>query len=267
MTFEPYDYVKAAPPRSATPLDGTYLRVVSIDDAGGPEHAIPMHCLRCVPYSVDAGVQTLTFSSNLGDDTQLREVLASEILRDRGVPAARAAFYRVYVDAGEGSEYWGLYTMVEDPADGAMLEAQFGSNEGNLYKPEGPGANWTAFDPEGFDKKTNERAADFSDVERAIRALHAPRDTPQAWRAALEAQFDVDQFLRWLAVNTVIENWDAYGVMAHNYYLYGDPARRGQLRWIPAGLRVRMRVQEHAPQAPGVSIAPPNPNDHVTAIA
>lgn len=179
------------------------------------------------------GFQKLTFSSNLGDDTQLREVLASEILRDRGVPAARAAFYRIYVDAGEGSEYWGLYTMVEDPADGAMLEAQFGSNEGNLYKPEGPGANWTAFDREGFDKKTNESAADFSDVEGAIRALHAPRDTPQAWRAALEAQFDVDQFLRWLAVNTVIENWDAYGVMAHNYYLYGDPARNGQLRWIP----------------------------------
>jgi len=60
-TFEPYDYLKAAPPRTATPLDGTYLRVVTIDDAGGPEHAIPMHCLRCVPYSVDAGVQTLTF--------------------------------------------------------------------------------------------------------------------------------------------------------------------------------------------------------------
>jgi hypothetical protein len=179
------------------------------------------------------GFQKLTFSSNLGDDTQLREVLAAEILRDRGVPAARAAFYRVYVDAGAGSEYWGLYTMVEDPADGAMLDAQFASDEGNLYKPEGPGANWSAFDPEGFDKKTNANAADFSDVEGAIRALHAPREMPQAWRAALEARLDVDHFLRWLAVNTVIDNWDAYGVMAHNYYLYGDPARNGQLRWIP----------------------------------
>jgi hypothetical protein len=179
------------------------------------------------------GFQELTFSSNFGDDSQLREVLASEILRDRGVPAPRAAFYRIWVDAGKGPEYWGLYTMIEDPADGAMLALQFGSDEGNLYKPDGPGANWSRFDRAGFEKKTNERAADYTDVEGAIRALHAPRDDPRAWRAALEARFDVDHFLRWLAVNTVIENWDAYGVMAHNYYLYGDPARRGQLRWIP----------------------------------
>jgi len=54
-----------------------------------------------------------------------------------------------------------------------------------------------------------------------------------AWRGALEARFDVDHFLRWLAVNTVIANWDAYGTFAHNYYLYGDPAAGGRLRWIP----------------------------------
>jgi spore coat protein H len=39
--------------------------------------------------------------------------------------------------------------------------------------------------------------------------------------------------LRWLAVNTAIENWDAYGRMAHNYYLYGDPSDGGRLKWIP----------------------------------
>jgi len=59
-SFEPYDYAKDAPPREPTELDGTYMRIVSIEDAGGAEHAIPIHCLRCVPYSVDAGAQTLT---------------------------------------------------------------------------------------------------------------------------------------------------------------------------------------------------------------
>jgi len=180
------------------------------------------------------GFQKLTFSSNLADDSQLRELLAVEVFRDRGVPAARAAFYRVFVDTGSGPEYWGLYTMIEDPADGAMLDAQFGSSRGNLYKPEGPGANWSLpFTREGFVKKTNERAADFSDVQAAVTALHAPRNNPPAWRTALEARFDVEHFVRWLAVNTVIQNWDAYGGLAHNYYLYGDPSRKGQLRWIP----------------------------------
>jgi len=179
------------------------------------------------------GFQKLTFSSNFGDDSQIREVLATEIFRDRGVPAPRAAFYRVFVDTGEGPAYWGLYSMIEDPADGAMLDAQFGTRRGNLYKPEGPGADWTRFVAEGFVKKTNERTADFGDVKRAIDALHAPRGDAVVWRAGLEAAFDVELFLRWLAVNSSIGNWDAYGAMAHNYYLYGDPSQGGRLRWIP----------------------------------
>jgi hypothetical protein len=180
------------------------------------------------------GFQKLTFASNDSDDTQIKEALAVEVFRDRGVPAARAAFYRVSVDTGSGPEYWGLYTMIEDPADGAMLDAQLGGSGGNLYKPEGAGANWVLpFDAESFGKKTNEKAADFSDIQAALTALHAPRDDAAAWRAALEARFDVDLFLQWLAVNTVIENWDAYGGFAHNYYLYSSPKSKGPLRWIP----------------------------------
>jgi hypothetical protein len=179
------------------------------------------------------GFKELTFSSNWNDNSQLRELFANEVLRDRGVPAARASFVRVYVDAGNGPEYWGLYTLIEDPSDGAMLDAQLGSSSGNLYKPDGPGADWVEFDAEGFPKKTNETAADWSDIQSAITALHAPQTPPEAWRSTLEQSFDVDGFLTWLAVNTVIVNWDTYGALAHNYYLYGDPERNGQLRWIP----------------------------------
>jgi spore coat protein CotH len=179
------------------------------------------------------GFEKLTFSSNMSDDSQLREALATELFRDRGVPAARVAFYRVYVDAGSGPEYWGLYSMVEDPTDEAMLDTQFGNHDGNLYKPEGPGADWTFFAKEGFEKKNKQKKADYSDVEGAIAALNAPRDNPAAWRAALEARLDVEQFLKWLAVNTVMENWDTYGAIAHNYYLYGDQKRGGRLVWIP----------------------------------
>lgn len=56
--LEPYHYRKA-PPREATPIDGAYMRIFTIEEMGGPELGMPYHCLRCVPYSVDAGVQTL----------------------------------------------------------------------------------------------------------------------------------------------------------------------------------------------------------------
>ena len=178
------------------------------------------------------GFKELTFSSNFGDDSQVREALANEMFRDRGVPAPRVAFYRVSVDTGKGPELWGLYTMVEDPADGAMLRSQFGGAGGNLYKPDGPGADWTRFDEAGFEKKNNRNKPDFTDIAGAIAALHAAGPSPQ-WRANLERRLDVDHFLRWLAVNQVVDNWDAYGRFAHNYYLYADPARNGRLVWIP----------------------------------
>jgi spore coat protein H len=49
----------------------------------------------------------------------------------------------------------------------------------------------------------------------------------------LEAVFDVKTFTAWLAINSVAGNWDAYGQMTHNYYLYADPANGGRLTWIP----------------------------------
>lgn len=197
------------------------------------------------------GFGELTFSSNFTDDSQLREVLGAEIFRDRGIPAPRAAFYRVTVDAGDGPVYWGLYTAVEDPSDGAMLDAQLGSHTGNLYKPDGPGADWSRFDKAGFEKKNNDRMPDFRDVESAIAALHAPRTNPAAWRTTLETSFDVDLFLRWLAVNTAIDNWDTYGAMAHNYYLYANPQRGGRLQWIPWDNNMAFGLGPGGPGGPG----------------
>jgi hypothetical protein len=178
------------------------------------------------------GFKKLSLANNSHDPSLLREKVAHDIFREAGVPAPRTAFYRVYVDFGEGPTYFGLYTMTEVPDD-PMLEAQFGNDGGNLYKPTGPGATWVSFDEESFEKESNEDEEDWSDVEAAVAALHADGSDPAEWGAGLEAVFNVDGFLRWLAVNTVIQNWDTYGNMAQNYYLYGDPADEGRLHWIP----------------------------------
>lgn len=178
------------------------------------------------------GFKKLTFAPGWNDPSLIRDVYVSELLRDRGIPAAHAAFVRVFVDTGEGAKYWGLYTLLEDPSDDAMLDSQLGGAGGNLYKPSGTGADWTVFAQEGFAKKTNEEEADWSDVQEAISALHAEPGDGVQWRRRLEAAFDVDGFLAWLAVNTTIVNWDSYGRMAHNYYLYSATSG-APLRWIP----------------------------------
>lgn len=177
------------------------------------------------------GFKKLTFSSGFSDDSLIREKVVADIFREAGVPAPRTAFYRVYVNYGEGEKYWGLYTLVEPPAD-PMLETQFGSDKGNLYKPSGSGARFVTFDQDAFDKENHEEAADWSDIQAVFTALHADRSDAARWRQGLEQVFDVPHYLRYLAVNTLIQNWDTYGRMEHNYYLYTDPANQ-KVRWIP----------------------------------
>jgi spore coat protein CotH len=116
-----------------------------------------------------------------------------------------------------------------------MIGTQF-TGGGNLYKPNGQAATFAAgsYNINQFYKKTNIETNDYSDVKALYDALNSSlRSTSvETWRAGLESVFDVQHFLKWLAANTVIQNWDTYGKMSHNYYLYNNPATN-KLTWIP----------------------------------
>jgi spore coat protein H len=177
------------------------------------------------------GFRKMTFSNAFKDMSLIRDRVAAETFREGGVVAAQSSFASVHVDFGEGPVYFGLYTMIEDPAD-KMLAAQFGDGSGNLYKPEDDGADWVTFVQSGFPKKTNEDSS-YDDVRAAISALHDDRSDPAAWRTSLEQVFAVRSFLRLLAINQAMVNWDSYGCMPHNYYLYANPSDSHRLTWIP----------------------------------
>ncbi len=179
------------------------------------------------------GFKTLSLSNGWGDPSLVRDKVGTDVFREAGLPAPATAFYRVFLDHGDGAEDLGVYTAIEVPSDKVFLRTHFGSDDGNLYKPNGEGATLAVFDAASMGKDNHEAAADFSDVRALQAALHADRTDRVAWRAGLGRWFEVDGFLRWLAVNSVIQDWDSYGQMAHNYYLYGRPARGGQLSWIP----------------------------------
>ena len=179
------------------------------------------------------GFQSLGLSNGSMDPSLLRDKLGTEVFVNAGIPAPATAFYRVFVDHGDGPTYFGLYTGIELPSDESFLDTHFGGHEGNLYKPDGTGAQWATYDEATLEKENNEAAADFSDALGLYDALHADRTDAAAWRKGLEARLDVDGFLHWLALNTVIQDWDTYGKMPHNYYLYADPAHDGRFSWIP----------------------------------
>ncbi|PMG31134.1 spore coat protein [Shewanella sp. 10N.286.52.C2] len=181
------------------------------------------------------GFKKLSLKNNYDDESLLREKVAADVFKDAGLAVSHTAFYTLYVDHGDGPEYFGLYTLVEE-VDDTVIDSQFASDDGNLYKPEDDGAMFIegTFSQDNFEKKTNEDDEDWSDILALFDALHddTASTDPQTWRANLEAVFDVDVFLKYLAVNGVIQNWDTYGLMPHNFYLYNDPDT-AKLTWIP----------------------------------
>ncbi len=181
------------------------------------------------------GFKKLSLKNNYDDPSLLREKVAADVFARAGLAVSHTAFYALYVDHGDGPAYFGLYTLVEE-VDNTVIDTQFSSDDGNLYKPEDYGASFAdgSFDESSFEKKTNEDDEDWSDILALFAALHddSAGTDPMTWRANLESVFDVDGFLRYLAVNGIIQNWDSYGRMTQNYYLYNDPAS-SKLTWIP----------------------------------
>lgn len=181
------------------------------------------------------GFKKLSLKNNYDDKSMLREKVAGDVFRNAGLAGSHTAFYTLYVDHGEGPIYFGLYTLVEE-VDDTVLDDQFSDDDGNLYKPDGDAASFAegTYDEDEYVKKTNEDEADFSDIQSLLSILHDDERTTDAatWRTKLDAVFDTDVFLKYLAVNTIIQNWDTYGRMTHNYFLYNNPDTE-KLTWIP----------------------------------
>ena len=60
-TLRPYPFTEPTPAPVRTEIDGTYMLILTLDELGGPSHALPFPCLRCLPYARDPGVSTLIF--------------------------------------------------------------------------------------------------------------------------------------------------------------------------------------------------------------
>jgi spore coat protein CotH len=203
------------------------------------------------------GFEKLNFANAYNDPSLIRDKTAADIFRAAGVLAPRSSFAAVYLDIGTGPVYRGLYTVIEDPSD-KMLKVQLGDDSGNLYKPWGNAARWlnitdaatpttvTEADIQSYFEKQNNNSSDWSDVTSAIQALHADRTDAATWRNLLEASFDVSSFLKVLAVNQVMVNWDSYGCKHHNYLVYANPKDKNRLKWMPWDLNESLWDKENS---------------------
>lgn len=184
------------------------------------------------------GFRELSFSPSFGDNTFMKEKLLTTLFRKNGVLACKVGNYKVYIDFGQGSKYCGVYQVIEAVAE-HLVQNQTGKTEGNVYKPE---SNFQNLNLTLFEKQNNKQQADYTDVKRLISVLNSSdRLTDKLqWKKDLEAIFDVQGFLRYLAVNNTVGNWDGYGQITHNYFLANVD---GKLNYLPYDFNLSFQMR------------------------
>jgi len=209
------------------------------------------------------GLRVINLNNNAFDGSQMRETLAYDVFRQAEVPAPRTAYARVYltVPGQHEHEYAGLFTIVEQ-VDQTFFKQRWGRKVGVLVKPEGLsglpdlGNDWQAY-AKSYSSKVKAHPADAQRLIDFVQFVdHAP---DQNFAAHLADYLDVDEFLRFLAVQALIVNSDSPLAMNHNYYLTVHPDS-GKIVWVPWDMnmafggfrRAELDLSLFRPSAPGV---------------
>ena len=157
-------------------------------------------------------MERMTLNNSIQDPSMVNTCLAFQIFAAAGLPSPRCNFATV---SANGKDL-GLYVHVEEIKP-AFLAHHFDSAEGNLY--EGTVSDFTPEYRGTFEKKTNEDANDWSDIDAVVTALQDPSD---AGLKALATAVDLDHFLSFWAAEVLVGHWDGYAGDRNNYHFYRE---------------------------------------------
>lgn len=210
-------------------IDGTQLKNVSIRKRGFIGSAdterpgLNLELNRFVKGQNFGGRTSLKLHNNKQDGSNVRQALAYQIFNAAGVPGPRCTFATVEVNG----KNFGVFSNLE-AVDALFLKRHFGNDNGNLYEAQvsdfRPG--WTGT----FEKKNNKEAGrdDLEAVAKALQSEDAQLLTE------LGRVLDIDSFISFWAVESLINHWDGFAGDLNNAFVYHDRAS-GKLRFIPWG--------------------------------
>lgn len=168
------------------------------------------------------GISKINLNNNYSDASYMREFLSYELAEQMGLPTPKYSYVNVYVNG----ELWGFYLAVEQIGD-AYLKRNFGNAYGALYKANGGSGselNWleTIDAYTGLDLKSEKSNGDI--LLDMLDELNNGTN--------YESVLDVDEALKFIALNGVAGNFDSYlSEKKHNYYLYEDDGLFNVLPW------------------------------------
>ena len=186
------------------------------------------------------GLDKLILNNNYADATSMKEAMIYDMFQYLGADASLYNYAKISVNG----EYWGVYLALEAVEDSFLLR-NYGTANGNLYKPEGMGLgngggspasgsggadlNYTDDELDSYSviwdgEVTDSRKSDHKRVISALKNIAEGTD--------LEQSMDIDNLLRYMAVHIFSVNDDSLsGTMAHNYYLYESSGKLNLIPW------------------------------------
>ena len=186
------------------------------------------------------GLDKLILNNNYADAASMKEAMIYDMFQYLGADASLYNYAKISVNG----EYWGVYLALEAVEDSFLLR-NYGTANGNLYKPEGMGLgngggspasgsggadlNYTDDELDSYSVIWDGEVSDSgkSDHKRVISALKNIAEGTD-----LEQSMDIDNLLRYMAVHIFSVNDDSLsGTMAHNYYLYESSGKLNLIPW------------------------------------
>lgn len=178
-----------------------------------------------VPGQRLRGLKGLVLNNGNHDATWAHEYITYFVYRSAGLPAPRVGWSRVYIN----NDYYGLYMNVE-AHDDVWLEEWYADPDGILY--EGTWSDFTPGQEHTMDYEEGPWPPDLDPAQEMAALLSQP--SSDATIAELEQYLDVEQFLEYMALETLTMHWDGYK-SPNNWRFYHDPTT-DLFQWIPTGV-------------------------------
>ncbi|HVZ21386.1 MAG TPA: CotH kinase family protein, partial [Vicinamibacterales bacterium] len=178
------------------------------------------------------GYRSLNLLNSHEDPSFLRSVLFLTAARDY-LPAAQANLVRVVING----ELWGVYANVEQ-VNKDFIERHYKTEAGARWKVPGSPRGRGGLEYLGDDAAPYKRLFEIKSKDdpkswtALIRLAKVLNETPaDRLEAALSPMLDIDEVLRFLALDNTFVNNDGYWTRASDYDIYLDP--KGVFRVFP----------------------------------
>ena len=169
------------------------------------------------------GISKINLNNNYSDASYMREFLTYELADSVGLPTPGFSYVNVYVN----DELWGSTSRLNRLA--TLSARHFNNSYGALYKAEMTGAGadltWLGNDPDSYTGLVMKSKSSNDDI--LIDMLDELNNGTD-----YEKVLDVDNVLKYVALNVVASNMDSYlGSNKQNYYLYENNGIFSVLPW------------------------------------